>query len=82
MLQHVAAIEPILLEFERVLEPGGMLLATHYASPRGLLRTARWKTREWLRGRAQHIPRDWLFLRFAIPAIAAANWAWLIWDKR
>ena len=26
--------------------------------------------------------RDWFVARFAVPALAIANWAWLIWDKR
>ena len=71
VLQHTAAIEPILEEFARVLEPGGILLATHYLSPQGLLRRARWTTQEWLRGRAQRIFRDWLFLASGLAAAAA-----------
>lgn len=71
VLQHAAATEPVLAEFARVLAPGGLLLATHYLIPKGLLRTARWTVQEWLRGRAQQIPRDWLFLVSGIAAAAA-----------
>jgi ubiquinone/menaquinone biosynthesis C-methylase UbiE len=73
VLQHTAAIEPILAEFARVLEPGGLLLATHYPSPQGLLRTIRLSMQEWLRGRAQQIPRDWLFLASGLAAVAALS---------
>ena len=73
VLQHAAATEPILAEFARVLEPGGTLLATHYLTPRGLLRTIQWTMQEWLRGRAQRIPRDWLFLVSGVAAAAALS---------
>lgn len=80
VLQHTAAIEPILAEFARVLQPGGILLATHYLSPRGVLRRARWTMQEWLRGRAQRMPRDWLFLASGLAAAAALSpgMGWLL----
>jgi ubiquinone/menaquinone biosynthesis C-methylase UbiE len=73
VLQHAAATDPVLAEFSRVLVPSGVLLATHYLSPKGLLRTARWTMQEWLRGRAQEIPRDWLFLVSGIAAACALS---------
>lgn len=32
--------------------------------------------------RPQLTGRGWVALRFAVPALAAANWAWLLWDGR
>jgi len=71
VLQHTAATEPILAEFSRVLVPGGMLLATHYLRPEGVLRTACWVAHEGLRSLAKRLPREWLFLASGVAAAAA-----------
>lgn len=71
VLQHTAAMEPVLAEFARVLATGGRLLATHYLKPRGTLRTIRWTLNECVRAGAQRLPRDWLFLASGLTAAVA-----------
>jgi SAM-dependent methyltransferase len=68
VLQHTEDSAPILAEFRRVLALGGLLLATHYGEPKGVLRKARLRTRQAVRALAQKAPREWVFLASGVAA--------------
>ena len=71
VLQHVEKLKPVLAEFHRVLGPRGVLLATHYPKPQGVLQQAGLAVRDALRAAAQDVPRDWLFLASGLAAALA-----------